>query len=113
MMANHKLANILSDVGFYEFRRQLQYKANLYGSKITVANGWYPSSKLCSKCGMKNDDLTLNIREWTCSNCGTYHDRDINAAQNLLPSKMEQYAATSAVSACGEISSGEKTKVFS
>jgi putative transposase len=82
MLANTRLARSIADVGFYEIRRQLQYKALRYGTMIVLADRWYPSSKLCSVCGQKNGTLTLAERVWTCS-CGTRHDRDINAAINL------------------------------
>jgi putative transposase len=82
MLANARLARAIADVGFYEVRRQLQYKARRYGTMIVLANRWYPSSKLCSSCGQKNGTLALMQRTWTCS-CGVLHDRDINAAINL------------------------------
>jgi len=83
MMSNHCLAQALSDQGFGEFRRQLEYKTERYGSKLIVADRWYPSSKLCSSCGYRMDKLPLNIRSWTCPSCQEEHDRDINAAKNL------------------------------
>jgi putative transposase len=82
MLANARLARSIADIGFYEIRRQLQYKARRYGTVIVLADRWYPSSKLCSTCGQKNDTLALAERAWTCS-CGTRHDRDVNAAINL------------------------------
>ena len=82
MLANAHLARSIADVGFYEIRRQLQYKALRYGTVIVLANSWYPSSKLCSACGQKNATLTLAEPTWTCS-CGVRHERDVNAAINL------------------------------
>jgi putative transposase len=82
MLANARLARSIGDVGFYEIRRQLQYKARRYGTVIALAERWYPSSKLCSACGKKNGTLTLSERAWICS-CGARHDRDVNAAINL------------------------------
>jgi putative transposase len=82
MLANARLARSIADVGFYEIRRQLQYKALRYGTVIVAADRWYPSSKLCSACGQKNGTLALAERVWTCS-CGIRHDRDVNAAINL------------------------------
>jgi putative transposase len=82
MLANVRLARSIADVGFYEIRRQLQYKALRYGTVIVLADRWYSSSKLCSACGQKNRTLALAERAWTCS-CGTRHDRDVNAAINL------------------------------
>lgn len=83
MMKNHSLARALADASFGEIRRQLLYKAEWSGSHVAVADRFFPSSKLCSVCGYKNEELALSDREWTCPQCGTRHDRDINAAQNL------------------------------
>ncbi len=83
MMANHKLAKAVSDMSFFEFRRQLEYKSGISGARIVVADKWYPSSKTCSCCGHKLDELKLSVREWECPKCGTHHDRDVNAATNL------------------------------
>ena len=83
MMSNHTLARSVADMSFYEFRRQLEYKAVTAGTRIVVADRWFPSSKMCSNCGCINEDLCLSDREWTCNNCGAHHDRDINAALNL------------------------------
>ncbi len=83
MLANDKLARAISDVGFGAIRRQLEYKALRYGTQIVIADRWYPSSRLCSCCGWKNEGMTLKDREWGCQACGAHHDRDINAALNL------------------------------
>jgi putative transposase len=83
MLANDNLARALSDVGFGQFRAQMEYKAKRYGTRLVIADRWYPSSRLCSVCGWKNEALTLKDREWTCPACGTHHDRDHNAALNL------------------------------
>ncbi|HRE18995.1 MAG TPA: RNA-guided endonuclease TnpB family protein [Rhodocyclaceae bacterium] len=83
MLANDKLARAISDVGFGMFRSQIEYKAKRYGTRLVIADRWYPSSRLCSVCDWKNEALTLKDREWTCAQCGTHHDRDLNAAQNL------------------------------
>lgn len=83
MLANEKLARALSDVGFGMFRLQIEYKARRYGTRLVIADRWYPSSRLCSVCDWKNEALTLRDREWTCPQCGTQHDRDHNAALNL------------------------------
>ncbi|GAB3389021.1 RNA-guided endonuclease InsQ/TnpB family protein [Massilia agri] len=83
MLTNARLSRVIADIGFYEIRRQLQYKALRYGTDLVLADRWYPSSKLCSKCGTKNEDLALAERNWTCGVCGTEHDRDVNAAKNL------------------------------
>jgi putative transposase len=83
MMANEKLSRAISDVGFGMFGSQIEYKAKRYGTRLVIADRWYPSSRLCSSCGWKNEALTLKDREWTCLQCGTHHDRDHNAALNL------------------------------
>lgn len=83
MLANVRLARAIADVGFFEIRRQLLYKALRFGTRIVLADRWYPSSKLCSTCGTRNGELTLDERTWTCASCGITHDRDVNAAVNL------------------------------
>jgi putative transposase len=83
MMANHKLAKTIADMSFFEFRRQLTYKCELYGSKLVVVDRWFPSSKTCSNCGTKKETLTLNERVFECGHCGFTIDRDLNAAINL------------------------------
>lgn len=83
MVQNRKLARALADVGFGCLRPMLTYKAALHGCTLTVAHRFYPSSRLCSACGVKRDGLTLSVREWVCAGCGAAHDRDVNAARNL------------------------------
>jgi putative transposase len=83
MLANRRLSRTIADLGFSEFRRQLEYKAEMAGSTVAVADRWFPSSKRCSVCGVKNDVLRLSERTWTCQSCGTLHDRERNAARNL------------------------------
>jgi putative transposase len=99
-MAKTTLARSVLDQSPYEMRRQLEYKAPMHGSKMVVADRFYPSSKLCSVCGEKNATLKLSDRKWTCAGCGTVHDRDGNASQNL-----KQNAVSYTVSACGVSSS--------
>ena len=85
MAKNHRLAKAISDASWGEFRRQLEYKAEWYGKKIVVIDRFYPSSQLCSACGTQwSGTKDLSVREWTCPNCGTVHDRDCNAAKNIL-----------------------------
>lgn len=108
MMANRHLARSIADMGFHEFRRHLDYKAQRRGGQIVVADRWFPRSKTCSCCGTVVDALPLLVRQWTCGDCGASHDRDVNAAQNL-----ERYAVSSTVSACGGEGAGlgRKSKV--
>jgi putative transposase len=94
MVRNRRLAKAISDCGCGEFRRQLEYKAAKYGRHLIVIDRWYPSSKTCSACGHLLTELSLSTRTWRCPSCRTLHDRDINAAKNIL-------AAGLAVSACG------------
>jgi putative transposase len=95
MVKNHSLAKAISDVGWGEFVRQLEYKAAWYGRTLVKIDKFYPSSKRCFDCGHVLDSLSLDVRQWTCPECGVHHDRDINAARNIL-------AAGQAVAACGE-----------
>ena len=94
MVRNRRLARVISDCGWGEFRRQLEYKCERYGRQLVVTDRWYPSSKTCSACGYLLAELSLSTRQWSCPSCGTRHDRDINAAKNIL-------AAGQAVTACG------------
>ena len=94
MVRNRRLARAISDCGWGEFRRQLRYKCERAGRNLVVIDRWYPSSKTCSACGHLLAELSLSARQWTCPSCGARHDRDINAAKNIL-------AAGLAVSACG------------
>ncbi len=82
MLKNHKLASAIADCGFYEFKRQLTYKCEWYGSQLVIAPRFYPSSQLCSQCGHQQK-MPLNVRTYKCSECGFTADRDFNAAVNL------------------------------
>jgi putative transposase len=84
MARNPKLAKAISDCGWGTFRRMTEYKAAKAGRTVIVISRWYPSSKTCSACGHLLDSLSLSARHWTCPACGTRHDRDINAAKNIL-----------------------------
>jgi putative transposase len=85
MLRNHHLALSISDAGFGEFRRLMEYKKNIWDTTLDVHDRWFPSSKTCSACGFVLDALSLKTREWTCPQCGSLHDRDVNAATNLIP----------------------------
>ncbi|HEX4206484.1 MAG TPA: RNA-guided endonuclease TnpB family protein [Ktedonobacteraceae bacterium] len=95
MLKNHKLAKAISDVGWSEVVRQLEYKAEWYGRTVVKIDRWYPSSKACSACLHVLEELTLDVRSWACPNCGTCHDRDINAAKNIVT------VGLTALNACG------------
>lgn len=95
LVRNHTLAKAISDVGWSELVRQLEYKADWYGRTLVKIDRWYPSSKRCHACGHVLDSLPLDVRQWTCLECGVRHDRDINAAKNIL-------AVGLTVNACGE-----------
>ena len=84
MSRNHKLAKSLLDEGWYQFTSMLEYKIKWYGGSLVKIDRFFPSSKTCSACGYKASRMPLNIREWVCPDCGCVHDRDINAAQNIL-----------------------------
>jgi len=74
----------IGDLGWGMFTRQLEYKGKWYGCNINKIDRFFPSSKICSNCGHINNNLTLRDREWTCNSCSTHHDRDVNAAINVL-----------------------------
>ena len=101
MVRNRHLARSIADMGFFEFRRQLEYKAAMRGGQVVIADRWFPSSKTCSACGSVQQDMPLSVRQWICPGCGACHDRDLNAARNLAT-----YAVSSTVSACGEEGAG-------
>ena len=84
MMKNHRLARSIADMSFFEFRRQREHKAEQRGGVVVVADRWFPSSKTCSACGSVQEKMSLSVRHWICLDCGASHDRDVNAARNLL-----------------------------
>jgi putative transposase len=105
MAKNRRLARSIADMGFFEFRRQLEYKATMRGGVVVVADRWFASSKTCSACGSVQEAMPLSVRQWICPDCGTRHDRDLNAAINL-----KNMAVSSTVSACGEEGAGRARK---
>ena len=117
MVKNCHLSRAISDMGFFEFRRQLEYKADMRGGVVVVADRFFASSKTCSACGHKIEKLSLSIRQWDCPTCGASHDRDVNAAMNLanyasaahfgtLSMPLSNHAVSYTVSACGGEGSG-------
>ncbi|NES70927.1 MAG: IS200/IS605 family element transposase accessory protein TnpB, partial [Okeania sp. SIO2D1] len=94
MLANHKLAKSIADQGFYEFRRQLEYKCQWYGSELVIVDRFFPSSKTCCRCGHVQD-MPLNLRTYDCPECGLSIDRDLNTSINL------RNAVGLTVNACG------------
>ena len=106
MLKNPRLARAIADMSFFEFRRQLEYKAERRGGMVVIADRWFPSSKTCSDCGTIQDKMPLAVRQWTCPDCGTIHDRDVNAARNLLALGVAALSRSTASSAeceaCGE-----------
>jgi len=97
MLKNRRLARAIADVGFYEFRRQLEYKCGWYGSELVVVPRAFPSSKMCSRCGHRKKELSLSEREYECEQCGLVIDRDLNAALNLVAVSLPETE-----NACGE-----------
>ena len=84
MVQNRRVAKAIADCGWGTFRAMVEYKAARYGRRVIVIDRWFPSSKTCSACGYLLAALSLDTRHWTCPSCGTRHDRDINAAKNIL-----------------------------
>jgi putative transposase len=97
LLQNEHLAKAIADVGWGEILRQLEYKANWYGRTLLHIDRWYPSSKTCSNCGWVLEALDLDERGWTCQECETHHDRDTNAARNILSEGLRISAAGQAV----------------
>jgi putative transposase len=108
MMKNHNLAQAIGDVGLFEFRRQIEYKAKRSNRKVIFADTFFPSSKLCSCCGWKNSDLKLTNRVFECKECGNKMDRDLNASKNLVKFYRE---SSSRIDASGDGSSSNASLV--
>ena len=101
MLRNHRLALSLADASFGEIRRQLQYKSDWFGGRVVRIDRFYPSSQLCSACGVKYPELRLEDREWTCQNCGMHHYRDVNAARNIHAEALRLLNQTPVVATSG------------
>jgi putative transposase len=105
MTANHCLARAINDIGFYEIRRQLEYKAPMYGSQVVIIDRWAPTSKTCSECGCIRDAIALSERVFKCPTCGAELDRDLNAARNICTLGLRETYA------CGPGGSGINRKI--
>jgi putative transposase len=110
MVKNPKLARAISDAAWGELVRQLEYKAKWYGRTLAKIDRWFPSSKRCGHCGHIVDKLPLSIREWDCPNCGTHHDRDINASRNVLAAGLAVTVCEANIRPDGHKSKGQLRK---
>jgi putative transposase len=110
---NHKLAQAIADASWAELVRQLEYKCQWYGRTLVKIDRWFPSSKRCGHCGHVVDKLSLDVREWVCPECGTHHDRDINAAQNILAAGLAVIVCGASVRPDGHESKGQLRKTYS
>ena len=110
---NHKLAQAIADASWAELVRQLEYKCQWYGRTLVKIDRWFPSSKRCGHCGHVVDKLSLDVREWVCPECGTHHDRDINAAQNILAAGLAVIVCGASVRPDGHESKGQLRKTSS
>ena len=114
MLANHCLAQAVSDASFFEVQRQLLYKTEQYGGDVQLVDRWYPSSKTCHECGWIKEDLTLDVREWICEQCDVIHERDLNASLNIrdealrLRTDVPVVASSGQKFACGAGSAGSR-----
>ncbi len=112
MMKNHNLAKAIQELSLYRFKEILKYKAKWYGNDIVLVDKFSPSSKLCSDCGEKNVELKLNHRTWTCKSCSTTHDRDLNAAINIL-NEGKRILNNKIPTRCGELTPTESNPLGS
>jgi putative transposase len=102
MLANHCLAQAVSDASFFEVQRQLLYKTEQYGGYVQLVSRWYPSSKTCHPCGWIKEDLTLDDREWICEQCGAVNERDFNASLNIRDEALRLVTAVPVVASSGQ-----------
>ncbi len=113
MVKNHNLAKAISDVGWGMFCTMLKYKAESEGRQYIEIDRWFPSSKTCHVCLNRVDNLSLDVRAWTCKHCGTHHDRDVNAAINIRNEALRIISLGTSESACGgDVSRSGKTSVL-
>jgi putative transposase len=110
MIRNRKLSAAIADASLGEFRLMLTYKTQWYGSRLVIAPRFFASSKTCSECDHVMESLPLDIREWECPCCGTHHDRDVNAAKNLVKWFLKNTASSAEINACGDSSTGDSAK---
>ena len=109
MLKNRRLAKSISDAGWRMFRTLLEYKAERYGRQLRVISRWEPTSQRCSECGHQDGKKPLSVRTWTCAACGSAHDRDINAAKNILaPGQVERLNACGVKSKSSSLASGRE-----
>jgi putative transposase len=101
MLANHSLAQAVSDASFFEVKRQLLYKVKQHGGSVQLVDRWFPSTKTCHVCGWVKQDLTLADRVWVCQQCGTVHDRDVNAAIMVATEALRMISAVPVVASSG------------
>lgn len=109
MIRNHSLAKSISDAAWGQFVRFVEYKGAWYGAYVEKIDRWFASSKTCSDCGTKNSLLKFSDREWACSECGVLHDRDVNAATNILNYNT---GGASEINACGQTVIPEQLSLF-
>ena len=113
LVKNHNLAKAISDVGWGMFCTMLKYKAESEGRQYIEIDRWFPSSKTCHVCLNRFDNLSLDVRAWTCKHCGTHHDRDVNAAINIRNEALRIISLGTSESACGgDVSRSGKTSVL-
>jgi putative transposase len=110
MIRNRRLARAISCSGWAEFRFMLEYKARRHGRTVVAVDRWYPSSKTCSACGHLLADFSLSTRTWQCPSCGAWHDRDVNAAKNILAAGLATGTGNGADACGGDVRRARATR---
>jgi putative transposase len=110
LVRNRRLARAISCTGWAEFRSMLEYKARRHGRTVVAVDRWYPSSKTCSACGHLLAELSLSTRTWQCPSCGTRHDRDVNAAKNILAAGLAAGTGNGADACGGDVRRARATR---